>query len=98
MVCQGRRVLGVLLIGLLMAVLTVSCTGSEPSVGASRPTPEADASNAVEPFGGPARVAAARSQGPAATVEELLAEGLHLAGASPVHLTIRGTLAATSVR
>ena len=46
--------------------------------------------------GGPA--AAALSVGEAATVEELLADGLHLAGSSPVHLTIRGTPAATSVR
>ena len=29
-----------------------------------------------------------------ASVEELLEEGLHLAGASPVHLTIRGTAGA----
>ena len=33
-----------------------------------------------------------------ATVEELLEAGLQLAGASPVHLAIRGTPAATSVR
>ena len=31
-------------------------------------------------------------------VEELLKDGLHLVGASPVHLAIRGTPAATSVR
>ncbi len=34
----------------------------------------------------------------APTVEELLEEGLHRAGASPVHLAIRGTPAADSVR
>ena len=32
------------------------------------------------------------------TVEELLEDGLHLVGASPVHLAIRGTPAANSVR
>ena len=32
------------------------------------------------------------------TVEELLAAGLHLAGASPVHLAIRGTAGAATVR
>ncbi|MDE2902393.1 MAG: cadherin domain-containing protein [Chloroflexota bacterium] len=32
------------------------------------------------------------------TVEELLKDGLHLVGASPVHLAIQGTPAATSVR
>ena len=42
--------------------------------------------------------AAAFSTGEAATVEELLEEGLHRAGASPVHLAIRGTPAADSVR
>ena len=34
----------------------------------------------------------------AATVEELLADGLHLIGASPAHMAIRGTPAADSVR
>ena len=42
--------------------------------------------------------AAAFSPGETATVEELLAEGMHRAGASPVHLAIRGTPAADSVR
>ena len=42
--------------------------------------------------------AAAFSPGETATVEELLAEGLHRAGASPVHLAIRGTPAADRVR
>ena len=42
--------------------------------------------------------AAAASTGSEPTVEELLAEGLGRAGASPVHLAIRGTPAASSVR
>ena len=42
--------------------------------------------------------AAAASTGREPTVEELLAEGLGRAGASPVHLAIRGTPAADSVR
>ena len=95
---EGRRLLRVLLIGLLLAVLTASCAGSETSSGASTAAPVSDSRGALEPFGGPARVEAAASQGPAATVEELLDEGLHLAGASPVHLAIRGTPAANSVR
>ena len=94
----GRRVLPSVLIGLLLAALTVNCAGSETSAGASM---TASASEAREPLGmegGPARVAAVASQGPVATVEGILKEGLHLAGASPVHLAIRGTPAATSVR
>ena len=42
--------------------------------------------------------AAASTTGEAPTVEELLEEGLYRAGASPVHLAIRGTPAADSVR
>ena len=40
----------------------------------------------------------ATTSGTAATVEELLEDGLYGAGASPVHLAIRGTPAANSVR
>ena len=61
---------------------------AEPSV--ARPTALA------RPNGGRAAVAVTDSR--IATVEELLAEGLHLAGASPAHLAIRGTPAASSVR
>ena len=41
---------------------------------------------------------AALTTGETATVEEVLEEGFRLAGASPVHLAIRGTPAASSVR
>ena len=41
---------------------------------------------------------AAAAIGTAPTVEELLEEGQYLAGASPVHVAIRGTPAVTSVR
>ena len=51
----------------------------------------------AEAIGGRA-VAAASSTGREPTVEGLLAEGLGRAGASPVHLAIRGTPAADSVR
>ena len=44
------------------------------------------------------RATAALTSGETTTVEELLDEGLHRAGASPVHLAIRGTPAADSVR
>ncbi len=68
------------------------------SADTSTATTVTNSPGAPEPVGGPARVAAAMSQGPAATVEELLAKGLHLAEASPTHLAIRGTPAAGSVR
>ena len=45
-----------------------------------------------------ARGQAAAAIGDVPTVEELLEDGQHLAGASPVHLAIRGTPAASSVR
>ena len=51
----------------------------------------------AEAIGGRAGEAAAAT-GRESTVEELLAEGLGRAGASPVHLAIRGTPAADSVR
>ncbi len=95
---QGRRVLPVVLIGLLLAALTASCADSETSDGVAAAASVSEARGALDSVGGPARVAAARSQGPAATVEELLKDGLRLAGASPVHLALRGTPAATSVR
>ena len=84
--------------GLLLAALTASCADSEASGGVAAAASVSEARGALDSFGGAARVAAARSQGPAATVEELLKDGLRLAGASPVHLAIRGTPAATSVR
>lgn len=87
-----------------------SASGLASSVeasGAASPTrsPAADVAEAesswfagaTAPSGSPSR-AVALSQEEPATVEELLAEGLHRAGASPVHLAIHGTPAATSVR
>ncbi len=52
---------------------------------------------ASAPIGSRSRAVASSIEKPA-TVEELLADGLHRAGASPVHLAIRGTPAAASVR
>ncbi|MCY3956785.1 MAG: hypothetical protein OXG65_00635, partial [Chloroflexi bacterium] len=95
---QGRPVLRVFLMGLLLAALTASCADSEASDGVAAAASVSEARGALDSGDGPARVAAARSQGPAATVEELLKDGLRLAGASPVHLAIRGTPTATSVR
>ncbi len=40
----------------------------------------------------------ASSVGPAATVEEVMEKGLRLAGASPVHVAVRGTAVADSTR
>ena len=48
--------------------------------------------------GGQRSTSAAYATDESPTVEELLEDGLHLAGASPVHLAIRGTAAADSVR
>ena len=48
--------------------------------------------------GSPSGGEATASRPDAATVEELLKDGLHVIGASPAHLAIRGTPAATSVR
>ena len=60
--------------------------------------PLSSGSGGATSLGAGESTAAAFSAGEPATVEELLAEGLHRAGASPVHLAIRGTPAATSVR
>ena len=95
---QGWRMLRALLVGLGLTALTVTCAGSETPAAESSPAPPAEALAVLGPSGGPAGVAAAMSQGPAATVEELLAKGLDLAEASPTHLAIRGTPAASSVR
>ncbi len=95
---QGWRMLRALLVGLGLTALTVPCAGSETPAAESSPAPLAEAPAVLGPSGGPARVAAAMSQSPAATVEELLAKGLDLAEASPTHLAIRGTPAASSVR
>ncbi len=48
--------------------------------------------------GGQRSTSAAYATDESPTVEELLEDGWHLAGASPVHLAIRGTAAAGSVR
>ena len=59
----------------------------------------AAASDASDLLRGPsAGEATIRTGGGHSTVEELLAAGLHLAGASPVHLAIRGTAGAATVR
>ena len=49
-------------------------------------------------FGGRSGGQATLTIGGEATVEELLESGLRLAGASPVHLAIRGTAASSSIR
>ncbi|MDE2904422.1 MAG: hypothetical protein OXP73_15500, partial [Chloroflexota bacterium] len=81
-------------------------TSSDPSAAAApapHPAVEVAASGPsglggmTAPAGGRSRVVALSPEEPA-TVEELLAEGLHRAGASRVHLAIRGTPAASSVR
>ena len=64
--------------------------------GVSTGSSGAQGIGAAEAIGGRAAAAAA-STGREPTVEELLAEGLGRAGASPVHLAIRGTPAASSV-
>ena len=54
--------------------------------------------SSVDPPSGQSAVAPSISTPDAPTVEELLQHGLHIAGASPAHLAIRGTPAANSVR
>ena len=74
-------------------------TGQDPFTrgGASTMAPAAsDGGPTVAGVAG--ATTAAYSADEPATVEELLEEGLHRAGASPVHLAIRGTPAADSVR
>ena len=67
-------------------------------------TPEASSTNnprdvsAIDLFSDRPGSDVASSIGPAYTVEEVLAKGLRLAGASPVHLALRGTAAADSIR
>ena len=43
-------------------------------------------------------IAVQGSEGPSATVEEVLERGLRLAGASPVHIAFKGTAPASSIR
>ena len=52
----------------------------------------------VDLSGGRSVAEASATTGDAATVEELLEQGLRLAGVSPVHLVIRGSAAADSIR
>ena len=90
------------------AVTADSVTQPEPPVDASvasAPPTSGSMTGAVTSrlpgatgLGGQRSAAAALTTGVAATVEELLEEGLHRAGSSPVHLAVRGTPAATSVR
>ena len=83
------------------APAAASATGRTVPAGPSAGPPIAQApppdSGATLP-GSQRTTSAAYTTGEAATVEELLKEGLHRAGASPVHLAIRGTPAANSVR
>ena len=70
--------------------------GHDAAVVASAAPRAVDAS---EPTGGRSRdEAIARTISGPPTVEELLADGLHLAGASPVHLAVRGMAGADTVR
>ena len=79
------------------------------SMGDARPTTRSRAQagaadiaasrGVVSEGGGSASGGEATASSPdAATVEELLRDGLHVIGASPAHLAIRGTPTATSVR
>ena len=62
---------------------------------ASQPARDAGTSGL---FGRRSTAEASVTSGEAPTVEELLEHGLHLAGASPVHLAVRGTASADTVR
>ena len=95
-------------VGLVVALLLVllagggareeQAAGTPPAQGArvaagTVPSPQAEAGPGVR-----ARGEVTLSSSAAPTVEELLAQGLALAGASPVQLAIRGTAAGASVR
>ena len=77
-----------------------------PSTAPATPTPETSAfpygqlerhASVMDLFSDGGAVTAL-SIGPSATVEDVLEKGLRLAGASPVHLALRGTAAADSPR
>ena len=74
------------------ATLGVASASSDGSAAASAPEGQTAKLQAVQERG------EATTSGATATVEELLEDGLYGAGASPVHLAIRGTPAAGSVR
>ena len=93
--------------GSLAVASAVQTVAPGPTSHAGNATPRAVTATApdLSTTGQPAGVRddhghgeAAATSGPESTVEELLAEGLHLAGASPVHLAMRGTAGADSVR
>ena len=93
--------------GSLAVASAVQTVAPGPTSHAGNATPRAVTATApdLSTTGQPAGVRddhghgeAAATSGPESTVEELLAEGLHLAGASPVHLAVRGMAAADTVR
>ena len=89
-----RWVLGVVLV----VVTIVACSGP-PAAGEMVASSSPVAENLESPgSAGPSDGLAARSIAPPAGVEAVLEQGLHLARVSPVHLAIRGTPAASSVR
>ena len=93
--------------GSLAVASAVQTVAPGPTSHAGNATPRAVTATApdLSTTGQPAGVRddhghgeAAATSGPESTVEEFLAEGLHLAGASPVHLAVRGMAAADTVR
>ena len=79
----------------LVSRASVITTGSASVVAATGPSGHSETTGSP---GVISRVEATTTSEPSATVEDLLEEGLHRAGVSPVHLAIRGTPAAGSVR
>ena len=102
--------LGLLVVGTMLAcsgramphresLAAVQVESSTTAVaGRSVPAASAVAPSTARPQPAARRAAVALTSRGIATVEQVLAEGLHRAGASPVHLAIRGTPAAGSVR
>ena len=76
----------------LLGTAPVAAAERAPAVDHPAPLPRAGAD--VRSL----HAAAAQSTAPTPSVEELLEQGYRLAGVSPVHLAIRGTPAANSVR
>ena len=95
-----------LAVGTILLFGALGCNGNAP--------PEAEVTSAQTPsstesvpgdmalpdlfWGGPGGGAASGGEIDAASVEDVLEQGLKLAGASPVHIAIRGTAKAGSVR
>ena len=89
---QGAESLTVATIPTATPAASAASVSSGPAVGGP------NAVSTVDPLGARSAGASTVVASDAPSAEELLEHGLHIAGASPAHLAIRGTPAANSVR